>query len=187
MELLGQRAKRLRKKHERIDGNGELAALGAHNVAFNADPVAHVEVFHFLESLFTKEVDAAEQLDIALALAQDHEHDLALLADGHNTTGNLDAVVKRDAVFKRCVLLFDLIDVHVVIETHAVRLLARSVQRLALGLAHLDGVVLDKGFCLYLVVVLRHVLPYLLMKKAQLSRAFAWRSKRRPCGTSARS
>ena len=145
VELFGQGADRLRQKGEAVDGDGKLAALGTHHRALHADPVAHVEILHLGEGRIAQGVHPAEELDVAHALAQDHEHDLALVADGDDAAGSLHAIVGAGAVFKVGVVALERVDMLVVIEAHAVGELAGSEQRLSLGKAHLARVVFDFG------------------------------------------
>ncbi len=143
VELLGQRADGLRKQLEGRDGHGELTALRAHHRALDADPVAHIQVFDLGVHIFAERVDAAEQLDVARRVAQAEEGDLALHALGHDAAGNLHGVLGGGAIFQVSVLFVQVSQVMAVIESVAVRVLARIEQRLALSLANLDRVVFD--------------------------------------------
>ena len=133
----------LLEKLESGNGNGQLTALRAHHGALYADPVAHIKVFQARERVFAQLVDAAEQLHVARGVAQAQKRDLALHALGHDAAGNLDGVLGGGAIFKMGVQLLKLSQVMAIVKRMAVRVLARIKQRLALGLAHLNGVVFN--------------------------------------------
>ena len=143
VELLRQRAQRLGQKLVARDGDGELSALRAHHGAVNADPVAHVEVFHCSEDFLAECVDAAEQLDVARRVAQLEERDLALDALGHDTARHIDLVLGGGAVFERGVLLVEVGQVMCVMERVAVGIFPSLDKRRALRLANLDRVVFN--------------------------------------------
>ena len=109
----------------------------------NADPVAHVEVFHCSEDFLAECVDAAEQLDVARRVAQLEERDLALDALGHDTARHIDLVLGGGAVFERGVLLVEVGQVMRVMERVAVGILPSLDKRRTLRLANLDRVVFD--------------------------------------------
>ena len=143
VELLGQRADGLAEQLEGRDGNRELAAARAHHSALDADPVAHIKVLQAAEGLFAQFVDAAEQLHVARGVAQTQKCDLALHALGHDTAGDLDQVLGRIPVLKVRIELLELGQMVAVVERMAIGVLARIEHGLALGLAHLDGIVFD--------------------------------------------
>ena len=143
MELLGQGAQRLAHKLEGVYGHGQLAALGAHHSAGDGNPVAHVQVAQIGEALVAQGVDAAEQLDVAARLAQLQKGDLALHALGHDAAGDGDRILGGIAVLQMSVLLVQLAHAVAALDGMAVGVHARGDERLALRLAHLDGIVFD--------------------------------------------
>ena len=143
VELLGQRANGLAEQLEGRHGHGQLTATRAHHSALDADPVAHIKVLQAAEGLFAQLVDAAEQLHVARGVAQAQKGDLALNALGHDAAGDLDQVLGGVPVLKVRVQLLELGQVMAVVERMAIGVLACIEHGLALGLAHLDGIVFD--------------------------------------------
>ena len=93
MELLRQRAERLGEQLQVRRGNGELAAAGAQHGARGAHDVAHVELPQQVPALLAQDADPAEELQLAGGVLQDHEGNLALVADGTDATGDAHDVL----------------------------------------------------------------------------------------------
>ena len=161
MELLGQGSDGLGKQGEALHGDGKLAAAGAHHRTFGTDPVAHVQVLHLLEQVFAQGIDAAEQLDVVAGIAQDDEHDLALVADRHDAAGNLHLVFGGGTVFQVGIQPVQLIDVMGIAVCAAIGVLALGQKRLALREADLAGIVFHEvGNLGSLHGFVAHLLPF---------------------------
>ena len=93
VELLGQRTHSLRKQRKGARSDGELAALRAHDNAFDVHDVAQVKVAQKLPIGLGHVVDAAEKLNVGRGVAHHEEHDFALAALGHNTAADFHDVL----------------------------------------------------------------------------------------------
>ena len=143
VELLGQRPQRLAHQLKRVHRYGQLAAAGSHHSAMDGDPVTHIQIAQGREGLLAERVDAAEQLNVAAGLAQLQKRDLALDALGHDTAGDEHLILGGLAVFQVRVLLVQLAYRMTALDRVPIGIDARGNQRLALGAAHLDGIVFD--------------------------------------------
>ncbi len=88
VELLGQRAQRLGEQLEGADAQRELAAPGAHHRAAEAGDVADVEVLQSRIAGLAERVAGGEQLQLAAAVLDHEEGDLAVQALGDEATGH---------------------------------------------------------------------------------------------------
>ncbi len=148
VELLGKRAQGLRQQLEGIDRDGQLPAARAHDGAVHAQPVAHVDALDLLEGPLAQRVDAAEQLDGPRRVHELEERDLALHAARHHAAREHHFVLGGLAVGERAVLFLEVGHEVAALERMAVRVAAVVDHRLALRLADLDRVVLDRlRFC----------------------------------------
>ncbi len=74
----------------RRDLDGELSALGAHDLAVGPYPVPEVEALQLVETIGHRL--QAEQLDLARPVAQGGERELALDPQQHDAAGDADRV-----------------------------------------------------------------------------------------------
>ena len=85
--LLGQRTQRLRQQGERVHLERELPATRAHDVARGADDVAQVDLVEQPVSVAERRL-LAEELQVAAAIADDQERQLAVPTGQHDATGD---------------------------------------------------------------------------------------------------
>ena len=157
MELLGQRTNSLGKQGCALRGNGELAALGAHDHAGHAQDITQVESLERIPGSLVHVVDAAEQLNLGSRVAYDDEHDLALAALGDHTAGDLHNVLGVLAVGEIGVLGLDVGDVVLELGVLGIGVLARLEQGGALGQAG-GALVIERRCLIGGVLVLCHKL-----------------------------
>ena len=153
VELFRQRTQALRQKLKAARGNGKLTALRAHHGAVHANPVTHVQVLYTLVQILAQVVDLEEQLNVARGVTQTEERALALHALRHNAAGNRNGIFRGLAIGKIGVSRIQVGHMMGVVESMAVRVLARRNQRSTLGLANLNGIIFNH---LLLCVVLTH-------------------------------
>lgn len=107
VELLRQRAQRLREQVEVLDADRHLAAVRLEDDAADADDVADIELLELVLVLVLAEhIDLEVDLDVARAVVERAERRLAMAADGHETAGDADLAALFIA-FKMCVFLLD--------------------------------------------------------------------------------
>ena len=73
---------------ERLERDGQLAAVGAHHRAGDADPIAAVEVGESGELFRAERGPVDEELDLAGAILQHAEGQPAVAADQHQPAGD---------------------------------------------------------------------------------------------------
>ena len=78
--LVGQRPHRLGQQLDRLGLDRQLALAGGHDRAVHADPVAEVEPLDRCERVVADDRLRDEQLDVAGAVADGGEHQLARIA-----------------------------------------------------------------------------------------------------------
>jgi len=110
VELLGQRAHCLGEQRQALRGDGELAALGAHDHARHVDDIAQVQVLQQSPVLLAHLVDAAEELNLGGGVAHHHEGDLALAALGHDAATDAHHVIGVFACLEVGILGLDVDD-----------------------------------------------------------------------------
>ena len=157
MELLGQRANGLGQQRCALGGNGELAALGAHDHASHAQDIAQVEGLERIPGSLVHVVDAAEQLNLGSRIAHDDEHDLALTALGDNTAGDLHDVLGVLAIGKLGILSLDVGNVVLELRVLGIGVLARLEQGGTLGQAG-GALVVERRCLIGGVLILCHKL-----------------------------
>ena len=107
VELLRQRAQRLREQVEVLDADRHLAAVRLEDDAADANDVADIELLELVLVLVLAEhIDLEVDLDVARAVVERAERRLAMAADGHETAGDADLAALFIA-FKMCVFLLD--------------------------------------------------------------------------------
>ena len=111
VELLRQRTQRLGEDLQRGNCQGKLAAARAHDSTGCADDVAKVEKTQELPVLLVKVVDATEELNLAGIVLYHDKRDLALVANGADTTGHRIDFLASLAVLEVSVALLQLSDV----------------------------------------------------------------------------
>lgn len=109
----------------------------------HGNPIAHIQVFQLLESIFAQGVDAAKELDGARMIHELEEGDLALRAFGHDAASDGDLVFGVLAVFEMSILLVKLLDRMRACKGVAVRVATRIDERLALVPTNLYRIVDD--------------------------------------------
>ena len=142
VELLRQRTQRLGKDLQRGDCQGKLAAASAHDSAGCADDVAKVEKTQELPVLLVKVVDATEELNLAGIVLYHDKRDLALVANGADTTGHRIDFLASLAVLEVSVAFLQLSNVSGDGGLDRVWINAGVKQRLATGFA-LSALVVD--------------------------------------------
>ena len=110
VELLGQRAHCLGEQRQALRGDGELAALGAHDHTRHVDDIAQVQVLQQSPVLLAHLVDAAEELNLGGGVAHHHEGDLALAALGHDAATDAHHVIGVFACLEVGILGLDVDD-----------------------------------------------------------------------------
>ena len=131
--LVGQRAQRLRQELESVDLHRELALAGGHHGAFGADPVAEIEVGKVIEPLVTDDGLGDEELQLARAIAQGGEDQLALLAQQHRPPRDADPDLGLDARLECSVPVADLRQCVRAVEAVRIRLAAVLAHFVDLG------------------------------------------------------
>ena len=99
--LVGHRTNGLRQQLDAVDLHAELAVAGGHDRALDAHPVAEVEIAERGEPVVADHRLGDEQLDLAAAVAQRGEDQLALLAAQHHPAGDGDSLVGLGAGLER--------------------------------------------------------------------------------------
>ena len=94
--LVGRLAQRLAQQREPFDAHGQLAAPRRHHDAFDAHPVAAVEVVERVVALGPEHLRVDEELDRAGAVAQLREREPALPADQGEPARQADPFVRHD-------------------------------------------------------------------------------------------
>ncbi len=94
--LLRQRPRRLREERPGLHLDGELAGAGAHQVPGHPDEVRHVQLREPGVPL-AEDVGARVELDRAGLVEEVREAGLAVMADGHDTSGDADRPRRREA------------------------------------------------------------------------------------------
>ena len=141
MELLRKRAQRLGEQHDLCRRHRKLASARAQHGASGAHPVAEVELLDRLKRLVSEHVDASEELDLAAAVPDDEEDDLALVALGDEPAGETDDVLGLGAGLKTNVALLEVGGVVRDVPAVAVRLDTGDVESVELRSANGEGVV----------------------------------------------
>ena len=157
VELLGQRANGLGEQGRALRGDGELAALSAHNHTGHTQDIAKVEGLERIPGCLIHVVDAAEQLNLGRCVAHDDEHDLALTTLGDHAAADLHDVLGVFAIGKIGILSLDVGNVVLDLGVLGIGVLARLEQGGALGQAR-GTLVVERRCLLGGVLVLCHKL-----------------------------